>query len=82
MMTVTKFSNVSKSVLYMAKKQARMVLDGLVKDQYTILDDSCRQLTTTNPRKLFKSLMISDFIKQTTTSITTTILELQTLSRC
>lgn len=57
MTTTTKFSNVSKSVFYRAKKEARLILEGSVKDQYAILDDYCRQLTTTNPGKLVMNLI-------------------------
>lgn len=49
MTSSTKFSNVSKSTFYRAKKKARELLEGSIKDQYAILDDYCKQLTATNP---------------------------------
>jgi len=49
MAKASKFKDVSTTVFYRAKSKARRVLEGSIKDQYTILDDYCRQLMATNP---------------------------------
>ncbi|XP_030509786.1 uncharacterized protein LOC115724609 isoform X1 [Cannabis sativa] len=49
MISKSKYSDISGSTFYRAKKKARDLLNGSVKDQYAILDDYCRQLLETNP---------------------------------
>ncbi|XP_062099818.1 uncharacterized protein LOC133805665 [Humulus lupulus] len=45
----TKYSRVSSWTFYRAKKKARKMLEGSVKEQYAILDDYCKRLLATNP---------------------------------
>ncbi|XP_062089467.1 uncharacterized protein LOC133796002 [Humulus lupulus] len=50
----TKYSRVSSWTFYRAKKKARKMLEGSVKEQYTILDDYCKRLLATNPSSTVK----------------------------
>jgi hypothetical protein len=58
MMASAKFSDISTTKFYRAKKLAREMLEGSVRDQYAILDDYCRQLTSTNPGTIFTLLHV------------------------
>ncbi|XP_062085284.1 uncharacterized protein LOC133791371 [Humulus lupulus] len=45
----TKFSMISKWTFYRTKEKAMEKLEGTVGEQYSILDDYCKQLVATNP---------------------------------